>query len=240
MNDREPDFLLFSHVPISDSTDIAEAHVVGVNLAILFPVDLDVTADEVLRFHAVLTWLILANDSVSLISEGQFASQLVTKVSHENIEDVVSSVVKSDFATVFESDLFEARGNKSGACHSDFDVVLGPTVKSVVVIWSINEEVTDGRMMADLLHVDVSTILPPCLECLTKNGIQRLLKDLLLVEETHGVSNHKLHPFEWVVGHCSAIQKHWHRTLKGWLELESGKRRHALDWETDLGQIEIA
>ena len=55
-------------------------------------------------------------------------------------------------------------------------------MKLVVIVRPIDQEMRDGRMMTRLLHEDLGSILPIALESLTKDRVQWLLIDLLLIE----------------------------------------------------------
>ena len=74
--------------------------------------------------------------------------------------------------------------------------------------------------MTGLLHVDACAILAYRLVGLTENRIERLLKDLLFVEEGEVVGHEELHAFEGVLDGGSLVQEDNHCGLQGGHQLE--------------------
>lgn len=108
--DWEPDFLHLTNVPIAHFVEVAEAHIVGVDVTDLLAPHFDITTDIVLCFEAVLSWLIIGHDIVSFVRKHDLACQLVTHVSHQHVEKVVTRVVVANCLAIFERDAFIASG----------------------------------------------------------------------------------------------------------------------------------
>ena len=68
--------------------------------------------------------------------------------------------------------------------------MLSPTDDTVVLLWTLDLEVRDGRMVTGLLHVDHGSILSHGLVRFTKNRVQGLIPDILL-EEVADVVRHQ-------------------------------------------------
>ena len=88
--DRGPALLHLTNVPIAHATDVAESHVVCIDVTNFLSTHLDITADVVLCLHSVLARFILCNNLVLFISKGDLASDLVAHITHQHIEQVVS------------------------------------------------------------------------------------------------------------------------------------------------------
>ena len=108
VKDWEPYLFLLSDIPIALLVEIDEAHIVAVNLTNFLAIRFDFTRHPVLSLHAVLAWLIPPLKSISLIGEGYLSSQLMTHVAHENIENVVTSIVKTNPLAILEDNFFKA------------------------------------------------------------------------------------------------------------------------------------
>lgn len=115
---------MLADVPVPHVVKVCEAHVVCVDVADLLASDLDIAADVILSLHTVLSRLILRLNLVCLVGECDLASQLVTHVAHEDVEDVIACVVVLDSVTVLEYDLFATRCNEVARLEADLDAVL--------------------------------------------------------------------------------------------------------------------
>ena len=95
-------------------------------------------------------------------------------------------------------------------------------------------------MVGGLFEIELGAILSLHLESLTQDGVQRLIKDLLvhLVAET--LSNHELHSFDWVIQRIGIVEINWHSSLKLDHCLKGRLVVHALNWETNPSQIEVS
>ena len=61
-----------------------------------------------------------------------------------------------------------------------FDRVLVPAVDDVRLVRSFDKQVRSWRMMTRLLAINVRSICSLCLERLSKDGVKRLLKVMVL------------------------------------------------------------
>ena len=95
-------------------------------------------------------------------------------------------------------------------------------------------------MVTRLLHVDHGTVLAIRLMRLTKDRIQRLLKDLFLDEEGQVVDHDELHSLNRVANRSCLIQIYTHGALERWHDLQDRDWCTTLDRKTDLGNIKIA
>ena len=179
----EPDFLLLADVPVPLLVKVCEAHIVTVDFADFLAGLFDLAANPILSFHAILSGFVPSLKTISLVCKSNLSSELMAHISHENVEDVVSRVVKSNPLPILEDDLLEALRDQVGRLHAHLDAVEGPSVQLVVFVRALDQKVRHRWMMTGLFHKDHCTVLADGLECFAQDGVQRLLEDLLLVEE---------------------------------------------------------
>ncbi len=106
LDNLEPDFILLTDIPVALFVKVGEAHIVTIDITDLFTIHVDLAAHVILSLHAILAGLIDALDLVFLIGESDLACQLMTHRTHDDVEYVVTSIVKSDFLAIFEGDFF--------------------------------------------------------------------------------------------------------------------------------------
>ena len=165
----EPNLLLLANVPIPLLVKVGEAHVVTVDFADFLAGLFDLSLDPILGLHAILSGLVPALETISLVCKSDFPSELMAHISHENVEDVVSRVVKSNPLPVFEDDLLEALRDQVGRLHAHLDAVQRPSVQFVVFIGALDQKVGHRWMVTGLFHKDHCTVLA--------DGLERLAQD---------------------------------------------------------------
>ena len=100
--DGEPNFIHLANVPIANSAEITKAHVVSIDFTNLLSANFDIATDIVLRLHAVLSRLVLCDNLVSLVDEGDLAGDLVAHVAHQHVEQVVTRRIVLNSLSVLE------------------------------------------------------------------------------------------------------------------------------------------
>ena len=141
LHDGEPDILLLPYVPVSLLVEVCEAHVVGVDLARLLPLLLDFPAYVVLRLHAVLAGFVPAFESILLVCKRDFSRLLMAHIAHENVEDIISCIVKSNPLAILKDNFFEALGNQVCRLHAHLNAMLRPSLQYIVHIRAFDQKV---------------------------------------------------------------------------------------------------
>lgn len=239
-NEREPDLILLANVPVTHSVEIHVSHVVAINLAHLLAVLDDLTDDVVLCLSAKHSWLVVSCDTVSLVSVLDLSCQLMAHSAHEEVVEGIIGVSVRDLLTVFKNNSLVTFGGQVGRVHTSFDGEGRPPIHYVVIVGTIKLHVSDRRMMAGLLYVDLATVLSVSFERLSKNRVQGLLEDLLRPEKRYRLRHDQLHSLDGVANARSVVQVDRASTLKGGHEFEHGSGAHAFDWETNFRQIEAS
>lgn len=98
----------FADVPVAHFVEINVAHVIAIHIAHLLAVLRDLSLHVVLRFAPHRARLIISDQAVLLVHEGELAEQLVTHRAHEDIVEQVSSVVHADFAAILKHNFLVA------------------------------------------------------------------------------------------------------------------------------------
>ena len=107
----------------------------------------------------------------------------------------------------------------------------GVGAHSVEAVGSFDKHKADRRMMANLLHIDLSAILHARLISLSKNWIKRLLKGVRRLAVRDRGCNHILHALDWITGEGSCIQIRRCVDREKRDSTKDGLCRHAFDWE---------
>lgn len=174
---------MLSDIPVALIVEFCEAHVVSKYIAHFLASHIDLPTYVVLCLQFVLARFIPSFDAILFIGEGNLTCELMSHVSHENVEDVVASVIVANLLTVFEGDLLVSCSFECSGLHADLNIMIRPADQFVIIIWSVNHEMRDGWMVTCLLHEDLRSILSICLVSFTKDGVQRLFKDLFFDKE---------------------------------------------------------
>jgi len=200
----------------------------------------NLTPGVVLFLERVGAVLIGTNKAILFICKSHLAIELVCHRAQEDAREVVIVQVPTNFATVFELDLFEAAtisGSGLEACiNSHFTV----TMHHKVAIGAFRELMAARWMMAGLLHHNLRAILSDYLVSLAENGIQWLFKSTVVYDPAIVAGHDQLHSLDWICGLGGTI----HVDGEGCSEA-SHLHQHRLgchdsNRETDLCQIEVA
>lgn len=120
---------------------VSEAHIVALYFADLLTVSFNLSTNVVLSLHAKLAGLIEANETVGFVSELNLSSQLMAHIAHEDVENIVTRVVKSNLLSILELNLLEAMGCEVGRLHAHFDAVTRPAFHCIGPVGSFNQKV---------------------------------------------------------------------------------------------------
>lgn len=93
-------------------------------------------------------------------------------------------------------------------------------------------------MVAALLEVDQTTILPISLVSLAQNRVERLLKDFLKVKIGNRADNRALHSFNRVLALGCSVEVHREATAHGTHDLQHRHVRHTFNREADSREVE--
>ena len=109
------------------------------------------------------------------------------KVAHKYIVKEILVVGVTNGLTIFELNLFETTWVYDGFSKTRLNRKCKPTRKLVVAIRTFYQIVRGWWMVSCLLTIYFSSILTNCLESLTKNWVQRLLKDRCMIVPIDGL-----------------------------------------------------
>ena len=163
----------------------------------------------------------------------------MAKCAHEKAVELVSGIVKSDAAAIFEQDLFIANIIDLSRLKTSSD---GPLHSACYfIIFMLHHIVRDRWMVRSLLNKDHGAVLASSLVSFTQDRVQRLLEALIVDRDAHVCGNHHFHSFNGIVCQlCRLSEVSWQCAEMLSDHIESCLVGHASDWEADSSQIKLA
>ena len=121
------------------------------------------------------------------------------------LEDVLSRCIHN-LGSIWELHCFITIYVQGDRVKVRFWVDCRVAVPSVAILGTYLEHVAYRRVVTNLLHEDLASILQTCLVSLSKDRIEGLVKHMSRVNKTQRLSHHKFHSFDWVRTQSRSIQ----------------------------------
>lgn len=227
------DELLLADVVVPNTVEINETHVVALDLADVLAVVLDGSVEVVLGLAADVSEFKAGSEVVFDVLEVHSSYQLVAHGAHHEVVKVVVVVGESNLLAVLELEEFVAIGCEVGGVHASLCVVAGPPGKNVVLAGSLDHEVRDRRVVAGLLQVNQTAVLPHGFVSLTEDGVQGFLENFFEIKEGQSSNDSVFHLFDRILGMRGLVKVNSITAGHSRHDLQHRLMHHALDREAN-------
>lgn len=150
---------------------------------------------------------------VGRILEDHGAFNVECSVSKQHPSQFVGWVLKRDFLSILELNVVGSLVPHDQRVLADLRIELIEPPEVVQVIWVLNVEVRNGRMVTSVLAVDLSTIAVLSLEGFSQQRIERLLLFDSAVQTSESEGDHVFEPLLFVLGLSCLLQIDWSKAI---------------------------